>query len=200
MEPDSPPSQHTVVCTRTKFSPGNIPSLLRAVKQKGEWWCVVWQWANGVSHCGHPVKKKTTTKTMLLSVDTRESQDLFSLPDFVHVWALLIQVQDHGCVDVEVKNRISPVSKSWQTRLEIFTFTHYTFTFFKHLICSLMLFVSWPLHGVFVSSRHHRTTFLVVRSQRGCRLHRFSCLQLPPVTVVWSEFVTEQTQTSWHQW
>lgn len=68
--------------------------------------------------------------------------------------------------------------------------------FFLFLLFILLVnaFVSWPLHGVFVGSRHHRTTFLVVRSHHGCRVHGFSCLQLPPVAVVWSKFVSKQTQ------
>lgn len=41
-----------------------------------------------------------------------------------------------------------------------------------------------PLHGVFVGSRHHRATFLVLRRHHLCSVHGFSCLQLPPVAKV----------------
>lgn len=71
----------------------------------------------------------------------------------------------------------------------------YIYFFFFLFILLVNAFVSWPLHGVFVGSRHHRTTFLVVRSHHGCRVHGFSCLQPPPVAVVWSEFVSKQTQS-----
>ncbi len=52
----------------------------------------------------------------------------FSLPDSVYIWALLVQVQGHGCVDVEVQNRISPVGEKWHTqedkRSQRYAFSH----------------------------------------------------------------------------
>lgn len=53
-------------------------------------------------------------------------------------------------------------------------------------VCRVDAVVSSPLHGVLVGTRHHRTTFLVVRSHHGCRVHGFSGLQLPLVAV-WCE-------------
>lgn len=169
--------------TGTKCSAGNNPSLLTSTATE-------WKVRPCVTGSHHLVSWANNCYQQMVEIVTES----FSLPDSVHVWALLVHVQGHGGVDVEVENGISPVSEWWhghEDKRSQRCYMLYFISFIHSLICPV---VSSPLHGVLVGSRHHRTTFLVVRSHRGCRVHGFSCLQLPPVAVVWSEWISKQTQ------
>lgn len=85
--------------TGTECSPGNIPSLLSSTFLS-------------LSERRWPSKKKKEKRSCYQEMEAIITES-FSLPDFVHIWALLCHVQDHDCLDVKVENRISPVSKRW---------------------------------------------------------------------------------------